>query len=159
MSSLYPLARKMAARQLGQKSGASVQPTELVGSAYIRLRQADSVGAVSEPHFLSLLARVLRQVVIDHWRHRGRSKRAGTPLDRTLSALTDGAASLTSMVRFDELLGRLEATDALAAEIVSLKVFGGLTGEEIAGHMQIGTATVSRKWRMASAWLKQELEP
>ena len=158
MAALYPLARKLASRQLGADSGASMQPTDLVGSAYLRLRQSDAAAALSQAHFISLLCRVLRQVVVDHWRHRGRQKRAATPIDQTLSALTDGAPSQTSLVQLDELIGRLEQIDRLAAEVVWLRVFGGLTGEEVAEQMQIGTATVTRKWRMASAWLKQELQ-
>lgn len=158
MAALYPLARRMAARQLGAGSGADLQRTELVANAYIRIKQSDPSAALSQAHFLSLLARVLRQVVVDHWRQGERRQGTATPLVQTLSQLTGGSASLTSMLRLDELLDRLEQTDAMAAEVVSLRVFGGMTAEEIAEQLNVGTATVGRKWRMGSAWLRQELQ-
>lgn len=157
MSALYPIARKMAARQLGSQAGASLQPTELIGTAYIRLKQSDPSLSLSQPHFMSLLARVLRQVVADHWRSKGRQKRDGMAVSDALTQLVDPAGSLTSLAQLDQLLEKLEQVDKPAADIACLRIFGGMTGEEIAEQMQIGTATVTRKWRMASAWLKHEL--
>ncbi len=156
MSALYPLAKQMAARQLGQPS-AQLQRTEVVANAYIRIKQANPDAALSRSHFLSLLARVLRQVVVDQWRQDGRRAVAGSPLAQTLSALTADGASMTSALRFEQLLTQLEAFDAQAAEVVALRVYGGMTGAEIAAELGVGSATVTRKWRMASAWLQQEL--
>lgn len=156
MSALYPLAKQMAARQLGQPS-AQLQRTELVADAYIRIKQANPDGAITRSHFLSLLARVLRQVVVDQWRQDGRRAVAGSPLAQTLSALTADGASVTSVLRFEHLLTQLEALDAQAAEVVALRVFGGMTGAEIAAELGVGSATVTRKWRMASTWLQQEM--
>nr|WP_225444794.1 sigma-70 family RNA polymerase sigma factor [Pseudomarimonas arenosa] len=157
MSALYPIARRMAARQLGAQAGVSLQPTELVGDVYIRLKQSDPELSLTQPHFMSLLARVLRQVAADHWRHKGRQKRAGLAVADAITQLMDPSGSLTSLVRLDQLLEQLEGVDKSAADIACLRIFGGMTGEEIAEQMEIGTATVTRKWKMASAWLKHEL--
>ncbi|MCB1609611.1 MAG: hypothetical protein KDI71_21825 [Xanthomonadales bacterium] len=156
IAALYPVARQMAARQLSGSS-AQLQRTELVANAYIRIKQANQDAALSRNHFLSLLARVLRQAAVDQWRQDGRRAAAGSPVEQTLSALATGGASMTSVLRFDQLIGQLEQFDRTGAEVVSLRVFGGLTGEEIAAELGVGSATVARKWRMASAWLREEL--
>ena len=156
MAQLYPVARRLAARQLGRRSG-TLQATELVGSAYIKLKQSDPNLQLSEAHFMSLLARVLRQLVADHWRLKGRLKRQGQAITATLSELVDDDLSQTALLRLNELLDRLQAHDEAAATVTCLRVFGGLTGAEIAEHMGLGSATVTRKWSMASAWLRAEL--
>ena len=156
ISALYPVARQMASRQLGQSS-ANLQRTELVANAYIRIKQANPGMSISRNHFLSLLARVLRQAAVDQWRQEGRRAAAGSPIEQTLSALASAGSSITSMLRFSDLVEQLEQLDRTGAAVVSLRVFGGMTGEEIATELGVGSATVARKWRMASAWLREEL--
>jgi len=159
LTELYPLVQRLAAAQLRAGDPLTLEPAELVSSLYLRLQQSDPQRRIGRTHFVSLAVRVVRQLISDHVRGRARLKRGGgeAALDLTLSGLSDERGSVTRMARFDDAMQRLEQMDAAAAEVVVLKVFGGLSAEEIAEAMSIGTATVTRKWAMARAWLADEL--
>ncbi|HPF74466.1 MAG: sigma-70 family RNA polymerase sigma factor [Rhodanobacteraceae bacterium] len=159
MAELYPVVQRLAAAQLRQYAGMTLEPGDLVSQLYIKLQQSEPDRRIGRTHFVSLAVRVIRQLIADHARGRSRQKRGGdqAPLTMTLSGISDEQGSVTRIARFDECLERLERMDAAAAEVVGLKVFGGLSGEEIAEAMGIGSATVTRKWAMARAWLGNEL--
>ncbi|MEZ5464288.1 MAG: ECF-type sigma factor [Lysobacteraceae bacterium] len=159
MAELYPVVQRLAAAQLRQCAGMTLEPGDLVSQLYLKLQQSEPDRRTGRSHFVSLAVRVIRQLIADHVRGKARQKRGGdqAPVTMTLSGISDDQGSVTRIARFDDCLERLERMDAAAAEIVGLKVFGGLSGEEIAEVMGIGSATVTRKWAMARAWLGNEL--
>jgi DNA-directed RNA polymerase specialized sigma subunit len=61
-------------------------------------------------------------------------------------------------VIIQEAMERLTSFDRRKAEIVDLMIFGGLTGKDVAEVLDISEHTVWREWRMARAWLHQELK-
>jgi RNA polymerase sigma-70 factor, ECF subfamily len=105
-----------------------------------------------------MAARVSRQALTDEARRRRASKRAGgdsvTLSDENLGAAPD---QVHDALDVDELLTELERFDPLAAEIVSLRVFGGLSIEEVAAVKEVSVATVNRRWATGKAWLTREL--
>jgi len=159
LADLYPQLQRLAASQLRQGAALTLEPAELVSSLYIRLQQSDPERLIGRSHFISLAVRVIRQLIADHVRSKSRQKRGSgeVPVTMTLSGISDDHGSVTRVARFDDAMQRLEHMDAAAAEVVGLKVFGGLSAEEISEVMAIGTATVTRKWAMARAWLGNEL--
>jgi RNA polymerase sigma factor (TIGR02999 family) len=108
-------------------------------------------------HFLAMAARVSRQALIDEARKRRAQKRDGGD-QITLSDTNLGeAAQVYDVLDVDDLLCELERFDTLAAKIVELRVFGGLSIEEVAESESVSIATVNRRWAAAKAWLTREL--
>jgi RNA polymerase sigma factor (TIGR02999 family) len=106
---------------------------------------------------LSIAARVARQALVDEARNRRAHKRdGGYPV--TLSDTRLGSEGrVYDTVDVDDLLHELQRFDPLAADIVTLRVFGGLSVEEAAAALTVSTATVSRHWATGKAWLTWEL--
>lgn len=153
------LHRVAASMMRGERSNHTLQATALVHEAYARLSESDRIDFESSSHFYSVAALVMRRILIDHARGLGRQRRGGgveaLSLEDELVVAPERAEALLAL---DDALEALAQVDARKAKVVELKFFGGLSLEEIAGLLDIGTATVSREWRMARAWLSSSLK-
>jgi RNA polymerase sigma factor (TIGR02999 family) len=157
LTHLYTDIHAIAVRQLNQERYSSLRPTALVHEAYLRLAALREIRWQDRAHFLSMAARMSRQALIDEARRRRAAKRDGGD-QVTLSDTQLGAASQTyDAIDIDDLLNELERYDALAAEVVALRVFGGLSIEEVAESTTASVATVNRRWAAGKAWLTREL--
>ena len=97
------------------------------------------------------------QAVIDEVRQRRAQKRdGGLPVTLSDENLGLGRAHYDAL-DVDALLTELEDIDATAAEVVVLRVFGGLSIEEVAEALSISTATANRRWLLGKTWLTREL--
>ncbi len=153
----YPELRALAARALRDERAATLRPTALVHEIYLRLAQLTRIEWQGRPHLLALATRVARQALVDEARRRGRSKRdAGTPVTVTLERL-DALAVDRDILEVDDLLRELEEIDEMAARVVELRVFGGLSVSECAEELETSASTVNRKWRAGRTWLVREL--
>ncbi len=154
----YPELRRIAAaRMRAERPDHTLQPTAVVHQLYLELvkvkalHPAEADGADEKTAFLGLAAYLMKQLLIHHAR----------PLaKRTEKAeLTDlsGPYSPTehSLVEIDAILNRLAAINPALRRVVELRVFEGLTREEIAREMGCGTATVARHWSFARNWLEE----
>ena len=156
LTNLYADIHAIAVRQLSRERHSSLRPTALVHEAYMRLAALREIRLQDRTHFLSMAARVSRQALMDEARRRRAVKRGGNPV--TLSDTHLGEADQAyDALDIDELLTELERYDAQAAEIVGLRVFGGLSIEEVAESMSISVATVNRRWAAGKVWLTREL--
>lgn len=158
---LYPLLRQIAARHLESAFNLTLQPTEFVNALYLRLVASKS-GAqeVSREHFIFLASKIIRQLLNDHLRRKMRQKRGGgTAIDDdvTLSNVAGFEGQNLNMTALAQALDQLEGLDPAAVQVVELRVFGGYTTEEIASALGVGTATVTRKWSMAKAYLSTQM--
>jgi RNA polymerase sigma factor (TIGR02999 family) len=103
----------------------------------------------------------MRRLLVDHGRHQKREKRgAGVQplaLDDIIKANTAGGVPIEDLLTLEEALTRLEAIDARAAQVVSLRFFSGMTSQEVAEYLQVSVRTVESDWTHARAWLKREL--
>ena len=153
------LHRVAVSMMRGERSNHTLQATALVHEAYARLSDSDRVDFESSSHFYSVAALVMRRILIDHARSLGRQRRGGgveaLSLEDELIVAPERAEALLAL---DDALEALAKVDVRKAKVVELKFFGGLSLEEIAGLLEIGTATVSREWRMARAWLSSSLQ-
>jgi len=157
---VYNNLRNIAARHLSrERAGVTLCATEVVHEAYRKLASAE-VSWQDRAHFLAIASRQMRQVLVDYARTRGRRKRGGDDWQRvTLSEVSEGADDHTvDILSVQEALERLAALDERKAEIVDLIVFGGLKGKDVAEVTGIPEHTVWREWRMARAWLHNELK-
>ena len=158
---LYADLRLIAGRLMArERRGHTLQTTALVHEAWLRLADGGRLMPVARTEFLRLAGRVIRNVLVDHARARGREKRGvGRPrcsLDPDLVASAD--LSPDQILDLDEALIELAALDERQAQVVELRCFGGLNMEEIAEALGVSVRTVGNEWRVARAWLFRRLE-
>jgi RNA polymerase sigma factor (TIGR02999 family) len=142
----------------GERANHSVQATELVNEAYLRLVDVRQVDWQDRTHFLAMSARLMRRVLVDLARARGADKRGGGAVRVTLDeAAIGGVAPDADVIRLDDALQALAALDDRKSRVVELRFFGGLTADETAVALQVSSKTVLRDWEFARAWLEREL--
>lgn len=158
-SAVYNSLRQVARNRLSAEYGAvTLSPTALINESYLKLLGGERPVLENRTHLLGVAANAMRQVLIDYARRRNAAKR---PQDIVRVAITEVDVALETPVDIEALdaaLTRLAEIDKQQAQVVVLKFFGGMTLEEIAAALNISTATVTREWRMARAWLRRELE-
>ncbi len=161
MPLVYDELRRIAVRQFRREGkGHTLQPTAVVNEAFLRLKGQRKVRWHSRTEFFAVAAKLIRRVLVDHARRRQRIKRGGdvpkVPFDEMLG-LPDSRAP--GVVALDDALEGLARLAPRQSHIVELKIFGGLTLEEIAGTVKISRSTVLRDWNAALLWLRRELSP
>jgi RNA polymerase sigma-70 factor, ECF subfamily len=151
--------RRIARRCLhGERANHSLQATELVHEAFLRLVDIQQIDWQNRTHFLAMSARLMRRVLVDLARARGADKRGGGAIRVTLNeAAIDGLAPNANVIRLDDALKALAALDERKSRVVELRFFGGLTADETAVALQVSSKTVLRDWEFARAWLQREL--
>jgi RNA polymerase sigma factor (TIGR02999 family) len=158
---VYDELRKLAAQRLVQeKPGQTLQATALVHEAYIRLVDTTKVQQWnSRGHFFAAAAEAMRRILIEQARRKRSHRQGGARLRRDLSDgdLIDLPLN-DELIDLDDALSKLNATDPRAAELVKLRVFAGMTIEEVAQMQGISPRTVKRNWAYVRAWLGRELK-
>jgi len=154
---LYHDIHAIAVRALRDERHLTIQPTALVHEVYLRLNTLREMHWQDRSHFLSMAARVARQALVDEARRRRADKRnGGTPV--TVSDTNLGGMRVAyDALDVDALLEELSGYDDSAAEIVSLRIFGGMSIEETAQALHLSVATVNRRWLTGKTWLAREL--
>lgn len=156
LAHLYRDVHAIAVRQLRSERRLTIRPTALVHEVYLRLSNLQ-MGFRDRAHFLSMAARMTRQALVDEARRVRANKRdGGTPVtlnDENLGGRDAGYDALD----VDALLTELQGFDEIAAEVVCMRVFGGLSIEETAEALTISISTVKRRWVTGKAWLTQQL--
>ena len=159
-SRLYGELKRLAAAVLRSESGhETLQPTALLNDALIKLTTAaQAPGAADRGHFARIVARAMRQVLVDRARRKLADKRGAGDAPLPLEG-HDVASTATpgELIALDDALSTLARIDARAASVVEMRVFGGLTIDETALALGIHPSAVNREWAHASAWLKQHL--
>lgn len=160
MPLIYDELRRIARGYLNRGGPAelTLQPTALVHEAYVKLADETLTDLNGQTHFRALAARVMRQVLIDHLRSRGRARRGGDWQRCTIGGAADlaGEEPLEALA-LAEALEQLAELDERAAKVVELRFFGGLTEEEIGRALGVTSRTVRSDWNMARAWLRSKL--
>jgi RNA polymerase sigma-70 factor, ECF subfamily len=156
---VYAELHRRARRLIRQeRTGHSLQPTALVHEAYLRLVGPAPVDWHDRNHFYALAARVMRQVLVDHARARGRRKRGGAERPLAFDENVMRPPVAPDLVRLDDALRALAETDERKSRVVELRFFGGLSVEETADVLRVSPQTVLRDWRLARAWLQREMK-
>ncbi|PAP77241.1 ECF-type sigma factor [Rubrivirga marina] len=157
---VYDELRRIAHGYLGrERHDHTLCTTALVHEAYLRLAPQGDRGFRNRGHMLALASIAMRRVLVNYARDRSRDKRGGGVPPLRLSQIGPvGAAEGVDVLALDDALAKLARVDDRAARVVECRFFGGLTVEETAGALGVGTATVKRDWRLAKAWLHRALE-
>jgi len=157
---VYTELRRIARRHMaGERAGHSLQTTDLVNEAYLRLVDVQRVSWQNRAHFFAMAARLMRRVLVDHARAKGYQKRGGGAIRVTFDeGLAVAIAPGGDLVALDDALEALARTDERKSRVVELRFFGGLSVEETASVLKVSPETVMRDWRVAKAWLIHELK-
>ncbi|MEZ6015218.1 MAG: ECF-type sigma factor [Planctomycetota bacterium] len=152
--------RRYAQRLLGHQNGHTLQPTALVGEAWLRLANGKMAPEAWQDrrHFIGSLARAMRSVVVDHERRR-RTLRREPPgsridLDEAHAQYQERAEDLVGL---DEALEELGKTEPALVKIVELRFFLGLTVNETAALLGVTRRTVERRFERARSLLYRGL--
>jgi RNA polymerase sigma-70 factor, ECF subfamily len=156
---VYRKLRRIAGHQmLNERSGQTLQVTDLVHEAYLKLIDITNVDWQHRAHFFAVSAQIMRRILIDKARRRVTAKRGGDAVCVNLDELPDiGGGRNKELIALDDALNALAVFDPRKARIVELRFFGGLGVEEAAAVLAVSPETVMRDWKFARAWLQAEL--
>jgi RNA polymerase sigma factor (TIGR02999 family) len=162
LESVYLHLKRIASAQLrGERAGHSLNPTDLVHEAYLRMVGQTRVDWRDRAHFFGLAATTMRRVLVDRARRRHRKKR-GADADAVHTGITRLPApgsprSDVALLDLDRALDRLASEAPRVARVVEMRYFAGLEIDEVAACLEVSPATVRRDWDFARAWMQVEL--
>jgi RNA polymerase sigma-70 factor (ECF subfamily) len=163
LEQLLPLVdaelRRLARRYMGrERKGHTLQASALLNELFLRLTGARQLQWQDRTHFLSICARLMRRILVDHARSRGYRKRGGGAerVDLDEAQLVSPGPSI-DLVALDHALTALAKFDVRKSRVVELRFFGGLSVDETAEVLHVSADTVKRDWRLAKHWLFREL--
>jgi RNA polymerase sigma factor (TIGR02999 family) len=163
---VYTELRRLAAQKLSrEKPGQTLDATGLVHEAYLRLfngngqRNGDRQHWDGRGHFFAAAAEAMRRILIENARRKKRIKHGG---DRQRITLLDEDLAIhdspDELIALDAALAKLAVEDPMAAQLVKLRVFTGLSIDQAAEILGFSRATAYRHWNYARAWLRCEIE-
>lgn len=163
---LFPLVynelRALAARTMSaERPGHTLQPTALVHEAWLRLGGDEQPDWQNRAHFFFAAAEAMRRILIERARRKSAQRRGSGAVHLSLDAaettpVTDPEEELLAV---HEALDRLAAVDQVAANLVRLRYFAGLSMPEAAAALDLTVRTAARRWSYARAWLRQKIRP
>jgi RNA polymerase sigma factor (TIGR02999 family) len=155
---VYRELRRLAHRYMRhERRGHSLQATELVNEAYLRLVDHTRMQWQNRSHFFAVSARLMRRILVDHARRHNAKRGAGmrrVTLDEAAVVSGDPDVDFTAL---DDALNALERLDPRKVRVVEMRFFGGLTIDETAAALDVSPMTVRRDWNAAKLWLYREL--
>jgi RNA polymerase sigma factor (TIGR02999 family) len=157
MPLIYEELRRLAHQYMSrERPGHTLQTSELVNEAYLRLIDQRDVRWQNRAHFFGVAAQMMRRILVDYARRRHYAKRGGdarrVPLDEAMIVSEERAADVLAL---DDALKSLAEIDPRQSQIVELRFFGGLSIEETAAVLAVSPGTVMRDWTLAKAWLRR----
>lgn len=159
MPVVYGELRKIAKRHMNRQGvNHTLQTTELIHEAYLKLVENTEKEWHNRAHFFSVAAQAMRHILVDYARSKHRQKRGGAAhqitFDENAVVFNDSSGEMIALNEALESLGKLDQRKVC---VVEMKFFGGLTMEEIAEVLKISPETVKRDWKFARVWLLREL--
>ncbi|QQS41374.1 MAG: sigma-70 family RNA polymerase sigma factor [Acidobacteriota bacterium] len=159
MPVVYDELRRMARRHLSSREqGRTIQTTELIHEAYLKLAGKKEKDWQNREHFFGVAAQAMRHIMVDYARSKRSEKRGGHAQRITLAEnLITSHQRSREIVDLDDALLRLAELDERKCRVVEMKFFGGLNFEEIARVLGVSVITVKRDWSFAKSWLLREM--
>jgi RNA polymerase sigma factor (TIGR02999 family) len=158
VKALYAELHLIAARHLrGERPGHTLQTTALVHEAYLKLIGDHQRGFADRVHFLAVVSRVMRQVLVDYARARATKKRDGNATYLAVDMGGNAGAEQMELLDLDRALDALAQEDKSLAQLIEMRYFGGMTAEETAEALGQSVHVVRHDLRLAQAWLRRTL--
>jgi len=165
LNDLIPLAyeelRRVARQRMERVNpGGTLSPTDLVNEVLLRLLKQDSREYQGTDHLIRIAAQAMHNVLVDRARRRVAAKRGGGIKPRRIEFDEDLpiAAPAEDMLSFNEACEALRKRSEDHYELLLLRVYAGLTTQEIADQRKINVRTVERQWKIVKAIMKAFLE-
>jgi len=157
---VYEELRKLAAARMAREApGLTLQATALVHEAWLKLAGSNRQQWQGRAHFFGAAAEAMRRILIDKARRRASQKRGGDqPAEELHESRIELRAPSAEVLAVHDALDALAAEDRLAAEVVKLRYFVGMSIPEIADALEMAPRSADRHWAFARAWLKQAIE-
>jgi RNA polymerase sigma factor (TIGR02999 family) len=157
---VYDELRKLAAAKMAcEAPGQTLQATALVHEAWLKLAGSQRQQWRGRAHFFAAAAEAMRRILIDKARRKASQKRGDDAsreqLDESRIALHAPHAEILAV---HDALDALASEDPVAAEVVKLRYFVGMTIPEIADTLNLSPRSADRHWAFARAWLKRSIE-
>jgi RNA polymerase sigma-70 factor (ECF subfamily) len=155
---VYDDLRRIAGKYTHQVTAdKSLQPTEVVHEAFLKLVNQKQVDWRDKSHFLAVGAKAMRHILVDDAKRRGRQKRGSNrrqvPLDDSVMV----SPSHEDIVAIDEALQKLTLINETRAKIVEMRFFAGMTMDEVAEALGVSKRSAEGHWTFAKAWLRREM--
>ena len=153
---VYDELRQMADRQMAREAvGNTLSPTGLVHEAFLRLAaNGDQARWESRVHFFRAAAEAMRRILIGRARSKKTLKRGGQHKRINLDEQELGDEhDLDQLLELNDALSGLETADPKVAELVKLRFFAGLSGDESAKILGVSPRTADSWWSYAKAFL------
>lgn len=159
MPLVYDELHRMAKRYMSsQPSGHTLQTTELIHEAYLKLVGSKEKRWQNRAHFFGVAAQAMRHILVDHARSRQSEKRGGaTQMIELDEAAIVSSSRAEEIVALDDALLRLSDLDQRKSRVVELRYFGGLNIDETAEVLKVSPETIIRDWKFAKTWLLREM--
>ena len=156
---VYRDLRRLADGHLRRQGpGHTLQPTALVHEVFLRFAETENATWRDREHFFASASRIMRNLLVDHARAKGRQKRGAGERALPLADAPDVALpGPEDVLLLDDALRRFAELDPRASRVVEMRCFLGLGLSEIAEALGVNERTVRRDWTMAKAWLGREL--
>jgi RNA polymerase sigma factor (TIGR02999 family) len=159
IDTVYPELRRLARRYLaGERPNHTLQASDLVHEAWVRLFSAAEISVHDRAHLVALMATQMRRALVDYARHRNAAKGPGAAIRVSLGSNIIGIRLDEDVIALDEALTALEAVEPRAVRIVEMRFFGGFEEMEAAEAVGVSVSTVKRDWAFARAWLFDRLK-
>lgn len=153
---LHSLVRSHFRRE---RSDHTMQPTAVINELYLRLLHQHSVRLENRTEFFAFSSRLIRRILVDHYRQKQKAKRGAGAIHVTFDeVLGVSAAKSIDLLALDRALDALRELDFRQHRMVELRFFGGLTNAQTAEAMDLSESTVKREWNTARAWLRRRIE-
>src|SRR5438445_12513978 len=152
---VYDELRRLAAQKMAKEApGQTLQATDLVHEAYLRLVDVEKTQHWNNRgHFFAAAAEAMRRILVENARRKRRPKHGGDRQRIELDEALAVADPRTDLLALDDALSQLAVQEPVKAELVKLRYFAGLSLEEAAAILSISPATAKRYWAVARAWL------
>jgi RNA polymerase sigma factor (TIGR02999 family) len=156
---VYEKLRRIAARHLqGERPHHTLQPTDLVNESYLKLQGRHELEWRSRAAFFAVASKVMRNVLVDHARRRRAARRGGGRTPVTIdTSIAAPEIDLAEVLAVDVALDQVAAEDPTRARVIEMRVFGGMTVEEIGEALGCSPRTVDRHWKLGKALLSKHL--
>jgi RNA polymerase sigma factor (TIGR02999 family) len=164
-AAVYRELRRLASFLFAAESGGrTLQPTALVHELYLQLPSVQHLDWKSRAQFLSVAAKIMRNILVDHARKRHAAKRGGGVAPVIVDAPAEDPALKSDVLVINDALDRMSEHYPRQSQVVELRFFGGLTTEETcqvlsATGVECSLRTVERDWTFARAWLQNAIGP
>jgi RNA polymerase sigma factor (TIGR02999 family) len=159
LSLVYTELKRIAAQKMaGEAPGNTLQPTALVHEAWMKLVGDGEAPFENRAHFFSAAAEAMRRILVDSARRKNAIRRgSGAARVELKEGYLVQSVVPDELLAVDEALDLLAKEDPVAANLVKLRYFVGMTMDEAATTMGMPLRNAERTWTYARAWLRRQI--